>query len=698
MFRFVLASAAIAPLAFPQNLPTFRLIQELDASGLDTFTGLGTDLQGNIYIAGSTLSPNFPVQSAVQSNLASSIGRNTFVTKLDPSGNIVYSTYFGGSGDDLATAMTVDPTGNVYVTGVTTSPDFPTTPGAYSTHATSSSNTFLFKFNPDGSTSYSTYFAPISQGPSAVAVDSTGSAYLSGTQCGDVPTTPGAYKTTSGCIPGLFGPVLFMPDGFVTKFDPRGSTLQYSTYLGFSAPPAAYGLALAPDGTAYVAGPGGVVRLNSTGSALLASSPPLVSSTGAPANNGSNGPLIALAPDGSVYLAGAAANLQTTPGAFQTSSPSLPPLADQEGCCAAAIVKMDSQLQHVLAATYFGGAYGQQVEALSIDAFGNIYVGGYTAPRGLPARTPLQEAFGYIESSLGPVVEFSLQGVTGFLSELSNDLSTLLFSTYLGDNERFGVQGVANGANGAIVIGGSTGLIGVANSGPMNVWINSIAVTPPPALRIDSVVNAASLLGGAISAGETILVRGAGFGNDAQLSLGGAVIPPISVSPTQIAAVVPSNVPAAATVVEVQSGGSASNPVVVPVAVTSPGIFSVDGSGIGQGHILNQDGTLNTPSNPAAPGDKITIYVTGVGPVSFTDGYAVTASPVNVYIDGEYCDGFAAVMGPVSGFPGSVFQLTVFAPKPPANPAAVGLAGLGVILQIGGGTSQNGLTVSINSL
>jgi hypothetical protein len=82
-----------------------------------------------------------------------------------------------------------------------------------------------------------------------------------------------------------------------------------------------------------------------------------------------------------------------------------------------------------------------------------------------------------------------------------------------------------------------------------------------------------------------------------------------------------------------------------------------------------------------------------VGPVTFTDGYAVTATLVAVFINGIYCDGVAAVMGPVQGFPGSVYQLTIVAPKPLGTP---NLAALGVVLQIGAGTSQASVTVAIS--
>jgi uncharacterized protein (TIGR03437 family) len=277
------------------------------------------------------------------------------------------------------------------------------------------------------------------------------------------------------------------------------------------------------------------------------------------------------------------------------------------------------------------------------------------------------------------------------MSELSGDLSTLLFSSYFGDTENFTVSGLGIGANGSVVIGGVTGQ-GNGNWGnPANLWLNSLALTPPPALRIDAVENAASLLDGPISAGETIVVKGAGFGSDARLSIGGESVAAISITPTAISATVPADIGTGAATVAVQSGGASSNQVLMPVAVTSPGIFSADGTGSGQGYILNKDGTLNTPANPAAPGDPITIMATGVGPVSFTDGYAVTEFPVNVFINGVYCAGVAAVMGPMSGFPGNVYRITVYVPNPGLKLPPLS----GVVMQIDGARSQNGIAISI---
>jgi uncharacterized protein (TIGR03437 family) len=380
---------------------------------------------------------------------------------------------------------------------------------------------------------------------------------------------------------------------------------------------------------------------------------------------------------------------QPTSGAFETS-PGPPVLPDQVSN-ASAIVKMDAGLQNIVAATYFGGWNGPGFGGLAIDGAGNVYAGGGGQPYGVPTRTPLFEAF-------GPV-----GGGAGFLSELSGDLSALLFSTYLGDTEAFGVQGVALGSSGNVVIGGTArGATGPDGLNPFsNVYVNSLTVAAPPALRVDTIENAASSLDGPVSEGETIVVRGAGFGSGAQLMMGAAAVPAISASATQITAVVPM-LPGTAVVVQVQSGGALSNEVLVPVATASPGLFSADGSGSGQGYILNKDGTLNSPSSPAAPGDRITIYATGVGPVSFTGGYAVTAFPANVYLDGFFCDGVAAIMGPVAGLPGSVYQITVYVPNPAvllaSNPNLQNFTFpplVGVIMQIAGESSQDGLSISI---
>jgi uncharacterized protein (TIGR03437 family) len=393
-----------------------------------------------------------------------------------------------------------------------------------------------------------------------------------------------------------------------------------------------------------------------------------------------------VAPDGRIYLAGPAGTganqFQTTAGVFQTDAAAPQQLPGQGSGFAAGVTIMDAALQNTLAATYFGQFGNIGIDALSLDSAGNLYLGGSTKVGGLPVRTPLQLGFG---GSLA----------TGFVSELSADLSTLLFSSYFGDGEYFYVTGLGVGA------GGSFALAGATDHG--TVWANGVQPAAPlPALRIDSVANAASQLAVPISPGETIVIQGAGFGSDAQLFLSGAQVPAISVASNRITAAVPANLSAGPATAQVESKGSSSNQVLLNLMDTSPGLFSVDGSGLGQGYILNRDGTLNSPSNPAGPGDKITVYATGVGPVSFTNGYAVSQFPVDAYVDGFHCDGLAAVMGPVTGLPGPVYQLTVAVPNPAAlaasNPDLQNFkfpSPSGLVLQVNGLTSQNGLAISI---
>ena len=126
---------------------------------------------------------------------ATTSSTDVFVTKLDPSGNIVYSTYLGGAGYDQAVGMAVDAAGNLFVTGTTNSSDFPVSQGAYA----SSGSVFLTRINPNGSLAYSTYFSGTI--PVAVATDGSGSAWLLGNSEGQLPVTAGALSSDFCCAP-----------------------------------------------------------------------------------------------------------------------------------------------------------------------------------------------------------------------------------------------------------------------------------------------------------------------------------------------------------------------------------------------------------------------------------------------------------------------------------------------------------------
>lgn len=224
---------------------------------------IALDAAGNAYITGWTVCRavpcTFPTVNAFQPNYGGG-NNDAFVTKINSSGSaLVYSTYLGGgqiinATDDWGEGIAVDSAGSAYVTGYTYSPDFPVTPGAYDT-SRAGLDAFVTKFTPNGNLLvYSTFLgaAGRDQGQS-IAVDATGNAYVTGlTESSDnpftseydgFPVTPGAFRTT-----GSF-------DAFVTKFNPQGSALVYSTYLGGTAD-VDRGWAIAVDsaGSAYVAG------------------------------------------------------------------------------------------------------------------------------------------------------------------------------------------------------------------------------------------------------------------------------------------------------------------------------------------------------------------------------------------------------------------------------------------------------------
>ena len=525
---FMIAGALAAS---AQTSPAFNWIQEVDNSGLAyQFAGLGTDAQGNVYVAGSTKSPNFPVQAAAQDHLATAGSYDVFVTKFDPSGNIVYSTYFGGSANDIARAMTVDAAGNVYVAGTTASLDFPATRGSWapsmpaalpSSLADASAYEgaiFVFRLNADGSVGYATYFTSNSTPtvPQSIAVDSSGAVYFTGITFGGVPVTAGAYRTTCGCgaVQGL-GATFPTADAFLAKFDASGSKLSYATYLGTSKADASTAnvVAAGPDGSAYLGNRTGIYRFDPTGSSLLASIGPIVSATA-----------ITVSPDGRVYLAGEADTgtnqFQPTAGVFQTYATAQQQLPGQGLGTALGIMIMDAALQNTLIATYFG-------------QHGNI---GVTDPHARLIRQPVPRRQ---HESRRPTHAYSIgTGLWRFAGyrirrrALSRSFYAALFQLFW-RRRIFYVTGLGAGPSGRIALAGAT------DHG--TVWANSVQPAAPlPALRIDSVENAASQLAVPISAGEAIVIEGAGFGSDAQLILGGLVVPAISVTPNAITAVVPS--------------------------------------------------------------------------------------------------------------------------------------------------------------
>jgi len=352
----------------------------LGGSGTDVALAIAVDSTG-AYVTGSTSSSDFPGTST--STLQSAYGGNTdaFVTKLNTAGSaLVYSTYLGGSGLDQGGGIAVDASHNAYVVGGTeSSGDFPIHAAEQSTFGGGNSDAFVTVINSTGTAYiYSTYLG--GNGADAgdgIAVDSTGAYIVGATESSNFPTTTGAFQTTYGGD----------TDAYVTKLDPTGATLLYSTYLGGSGFDAGAGIAVDGSNIAYVTG-------------QTSSSPfPTVNPTQSAPGGGNDAFVSEFSPTGSqlvfsTYLGGS---------------------ADEDD----------------------GGDYG----AIAVDSAGaNIYVTGNTASTDFPTQSPYQATNGggntdafVVKYAQGP--SFTVVASTpAAVSAGSSGMSTVTLTSYHGYN------------------------------------------------------------------------------------------------------------------------------------------------------------------------------------------------------------------------------------------------------------------------
>jgi Beta-propeller repeat len=219
------------------------------SGGTDTFHGIAVDSAGFTYVTGNTTSTSFPTTLGAFQTAFAGGSSDGFVAKLNVAGSaLVYSTYVGGNGEDVLVGIALDSAGNVYSSGYTSSTNFPVTPGAFQTTFGGYYDAVVIKLNPSGSAPvYATYLGGDAfDGGAGIAVDSVGNAYVTGS------TSSSNFPTVNAIQPTLGGG----SDAFVTKVNPLGSGLVYSTYLGGSSDDSGGGIALdsLPIPNAYVTG------------------------------------------------------------------------------------------------------------------------------------------------------------------------------------------------------------------------------------------------------------------------------------------------------------------------------------------------------------------------------------------------------------------------------------------------------------
>ncbi len=579
----------------------------------DGIAGIAVDSQGEAIIAGDTSSSDFPVTQTI-SAASPGLSSSGFVAKLSADGTqAIYSSIIGASLGVMIYALAIDASGAPYVTGITPSPDFPTTSGVpqpklpttmcqrpsgnpFLPIANVGTYAFATKLNANASSLVYSTFLTGSCGSygQGIAVDSAGEAVVVGsTTSPDFPVTPDAYQTT---FPG--GPMasITYPDpisfGFVSKLSAVGDKLIASSLIGGAFSTEANAVTLDSSGDPYITGSTWGITPGATPGAYQTS-----------------------------VMTGCPPTLNIGPG------PEYP-----NGGSDAFVLKLDPALSSAQYLTYLGGICDDSGNSIVLEPNGNVWVAGYPS-QGFPLLTP------YETNGVG----------SNFVSELSPDFSQLLFSSYSDG------ASLAADPSGAIYVSGSSSYSGSLHKDATEYGAGTTASlvkidpagTPPVIINsigISSTYQTASVPPGSyvfpqIAPGELIGIVGQNLGpsatvmtpldatgrlpfvfNATSVSFDGYFAPLISLQEGLIVCFAPFEITGSAEVT-VTVDGQQSNSVRIGVAPSAPYILS----------IINQDGTMNSADHPAPQGSVVTIYVTGLGltfPLS-QDG-SVSAPPLPV--------------------------------------------------------------------
>lgn len=645
-------------------------------SGDDYGNGLALDDLGNAYLTGWTRSADFPVRGGFQQG-ASGGGGDTFVMKLSPGGQVVYSTFVGGNGDDLATGIAVDVGGNAYVTGFTTSIAFPLA-GAIQRANAGKYDVFVYKLNAAGnSLVYSTFLGGAADDRAqGIAVDSSGSAYISGdTQSANFPVLAGAQMTPGGGT-----------DGFVAKLTPGGDALVYSTLLGGSGEDYASGLAVDAAGTVYVCG--------WTNSADFPVRNALQSSYGGGLNDGF---AARIAPAGNLllyatYFGGGAEDKAYDLVVESSGALTLTGHTDSANLPGA----VNSFSVGLKTADVFLAKFSPDTGTPIVSANPGALVLNARFNQPPPPSIVLNIASTgqpatFTASSSAPWLRVTpAGGFTGTALTVSIEQADLAPGVY---REEIAIN--------------TTGTVNPSLRIPVSLNVT----VDPPVVAAAGILNAASFSFGPLAPGEMFTVFGSNFGPpagitgeltndslpnviaDTRILVDNLPVPLLNAAHGQVTAIMPYSVAGRASVtVQVETGGRRSDPQALGIAPASPGIFTANASGGGQAAALNENGSANSSGNPAAPGSIVVLYATGEGLLnpSAVEGKPIAkASPVNP-VTVRFADTVADVLyaGTIPGGIPGILQLNVRVPLTAAAGAVP------VVLSIAGAISPT-VTVAI---
>jgi len=343
--------------------------------------GIAADSSGNAYVTGDTSSIDFPATPGSFDTTFDGV-LDAFVVKLNAAGSaLVYATALGGIDGDYGYGIAIDSSGNAYVTGWTSSADFPVTPGSFDTTFDGLlGDAFVAELNAAGNALiYATFLGGGDHEEAfSIAIDSSGSAYVSGnTRSADFPTTPGSFDTSFNGV----------SDAFAVKLDASGTSLVYASFLGGGISDWGYGIDVDSLGNAYVFG--------DTESA----------------------------------------DFPATPGSFETTL---------NGVGDAFVAKLDATGSTLVYATFLGGGGGDWGNAIAVDSSGSVFVTGYTDSTDFPA-TP-----GSFDTTYGGGTN------DAFVAGLNAAGDALIYATYLGGVDHDWGMGIAVDSSGSACVTGYT--------------------------------------------------------------------------------------------------------------------------------------------------------------------------------------------------------------------------------------------------
>ena len=466
----------------------------LGSEGVDDAEAIARDASGNVYVTGYAGGADFPTTPGAfdrtfHGGCDPLSCADVFVAKLNPSGSaLVYATFLGGSGIDRAHSIALDSSGNAYVTGETTSSDFPTTAGAFDRTYHGASDAFVVKLNAAGDALiFSTLLGgALEDHSSSIALDSAGAIYVGGhTLSSDFPTTIGAYNRTFSenaafaaklssdgssltystfigdgqahavvvdaggnlvvggettifrffpTTPGAFQTAPSLMDGFVTKLNPTGSGLVYSTLLGGVRYDYIYAMALDTAGNAFLTGttnssdfpvtpgawnttfPGStrggyvyVAELNASGTSLNYAT--FIGGTG----GSSAGYGVAVDAAGAAFVVGTTIDVDfpTTSGAIQPTHPGDPLTMN------AFVSQLNPTGSTLLSSTYLGGSGGDRAQSALLDGSGELYVSGQTSSADFPVTPGAFDTSPHVNATSQTIDDgfvVKLSGLTGPVS------------------------------------------------------------------------------------------------------------------------------------------------------------------------------------------------------------------------------------------------------------------------------------------